>query len=79
MNNTAQKISPFFVNDDPLITRKIAAAYLGLMTEKTIDKWRWQGKYPELTPTFIGSRVFYRKSVLDAFIQMRTPKARSQS
>jgi hypothetical protein len=80
MNNTApaelpgpvQPASSF--NDDPLFTRKNAAAYLGLKSEKTLDSWRSESRrrHPELTPTFIGGRVFYRKSVLDSFIKSRT-------
>jgi excisionase family DNA binding protein len=62
------------VNHDPLLSMTESAQYLGL-SKKTLDKWKREGKYPELSPTFLGTRVFFRKSVLNDFIEARTRKA----
>ena len=56
-------------NDDPLLSRPEAAAYLGLSV-KTLATWASSGRY-ELKMHKIGSRVKYRKSILDRFIADR--------
>ncbi|MCC6977010.1 MAG: helix-turn-helix domain-containing protein [Candidatus Melainabacteria bacterium] len=72
----SQSPAPFRVqtqNDDPLLNGDLSAEYLGLEGgRKTLDKWRSEGRYPELVPTRVGRRVFYRKSALEAFLKART-------
>jgi excisionase family DNA binding protein len=56
-------------NQDPLLSRRDAARYLGL-TEKTLATWASTGR--QILPMVkIGGRVKYRKSVLDKFIAER--------
>lgn len=52
------------------MTRDQAAAYLGVK-KATLNCWAVTGKY-NLPFQRIGSRVFYLKSDLDAFIERRT-------
>lgn len=59
-------------NDDPLLTERQAAEYLGLKNHKTLTLWRATERYPMLTVTRIGRSVRYKKSVLDSFITTRT-------
>ena len=54
-----------------LRTPKFASQYLGGIAEQTMAKWRCSGSV-ELPFVKIGSRVFYRQSALDAFIESRT-------
>jgi excisionase family DNA binding protein len=56
-------------NTDPLLSRDEAAKYLG-MQPKTLAVWASTGRH-DLPMLKIGSRVKYRKSVLDAFISSR--------
>lgn len=46
-----------------------AAAYLGGIVVGTLAKWRHFGNGPEYVR--IGSRIFYEKSALDAYIASR--------
>lgn len=57
------------VNNDPLLTRAEAAVYLGLSV-KTLACWASTGRHM-ITMHKLGSRVKYKKSVLDAFIAER--------
>jgi hypothetical protein len=58
--------------DDPLYTDQEAARYLNV-GRKTLAVWRCRERYLDvLTPTYIGTSVRYRKSVLDRFIDWRT-------
>lgn len=51
------------------LNNKEAAHYIGV-TEHTLDVWRCTKRY--LIPYLkIGSRVFYRRSDLDAFLNSR--------
>jgi excisionase family DNA binding protein len=59
-------------NQDPLFSRPEAALYLGLSV-KTLAAWASNGRYI-IKMHKIGSRVKYRKSVLDAFIAEREVK-----
>lgn len=60
-------------NEDPLFTLKESAKYLNLKTEKTFSVWFQRGTYANLLkPVTIGRRRFFRKSVLENFIQART-------
>lgn len=54
------------INQDPLLSRREAAKYLGI-AEKTLAMWA-STKRQKLPMIKIGSRAKYRKSVLDAFI-----------
>lgn len=56
--------------DQVLLTRKEAAAYLGVTTQ-TLAIWKCTGRY-SLPVVKIGRLAKYRKSDLDAFIQSRT-------
>jgi hypothetical protein len=58
--------------NDPLFTRTESARYLGLKNRHTLSVWLCNGRYPELTPTRVGRRVFFRQSVLDAFLVAHT-------
>ncbi|HEY8037833.1 MAG TPA: helix-turn-helix domain-containing protein [Methylobacter sp.] len=59
----------FVDNQDPLLSRRDAAKYLGL-TEKTLAVWASTGR--QILPMIkIGGRVKYRKSALDKFIAER--------
>lgn len=57
------------INNDPLLTRAEAAIYLGLSV-KTLACWASTGRHM-ITMHKMGSRVKYKKSVLDAFITAR--------
>ena len=50
----------------PLLTRKEAAAYLGV-TQQTLAIWKCTGRY-DLPCIKIGRLVKYRRSDLEAFI-----------
>lgn len=54
---------------DPLLSRKEAAAYLGL-AERTLAIWAVTGRYG-LKMIKIGRLAKYRKSTLDRFINER--------
>ena len=56
-------------NQDPLFSRPEAAAYLGLSV-KTLACWASNGRH-HLACIKMGSRVKYRRSVLDKFITDR--------
>ncbi|MGZ8945665.1 MAG: helix-turn-helix domain-containing protein [Methylococcaceae bacterium] len=56
-------------NHDPLLSRPEAAIYLGLSV-KTLAAWASNGRH-ELKMHKMGSRVKYRRSVLDQFIAER--------
>ncbi|MDO8844117.1 helix-turn-helix domain-containing protein [Methylicorpusculum sp.] len=53
-------------NEDPLLTRREAAKYLGI-AEKTLATWASTGRQ-NLSMIRMGSCVRYRKSDLDQFI-----------
>ena len=53
-------------NMDPLLSRQEAAVYLNLSI-KTLATWASTGRQ-ELKMHKLGTKVMYRKSVLDAFI-----------
>jgi excisionase family DNA binding protein len=55
---------------DPLLTPPEAAAYLGV-TQNTLSVWRCVGRY-NIQFVKVGRLVKYRKSALDAFLDMRT-------
>ena len=54
------------MNPDPLRNEIETAEYLGGISVKTVQKWRWKGEGPRFTK--LGGRVLYRQSDLDAFI-----------
>lgn len=55
-------------NDDPLLSRKEAAAFLGV-TVGTLETWAWDKRY-DLPVTKIGKSLCkYRLSVLKKFIE----------
>lgn len=56
--------------DQVLLTRKEAAAYLGVTTQ-TLAIWKCTGRY-SLPVVKVGRLAKYRKSDLDAFIESRT-------
>jgi hypothetical protein len=60
--------------DDPLYDDEQSSLYLSLKNKKTMAVWRSLGRYPELTPTFVGKSVRYKKSVLQKFLDSRTRK-----
>ncbi len=55
---------------DDRLTRREAAEYLGV-SPGTLAVWAATGRYP-LPFVRVGSRVYYRRSDLDAFIASRT-------
>lgn len=59
-------------NSDPLFDLRNTARYLGIRNHRTISVWMSTKRFPQLTPTYIGRRVFFRKSVLENFIKLRT-------
>ena len=68
-------------NMDPLLDLQESATYLGLKNPRTITVWLSDLKTGNkevfeaarmLTPTRIGRRVFFRRSVLEKFIEART-------
>jgi hypothetical protein len=72
MNNHAAAL------DDPLFNDRETAAYLRIHP-RTPAQWRQRRRFTDvLPPIYIGSRVFYKKSSLDAFIASRTIKAVAQ-
>lgn len=62
---TAAKLNP-----DPLLTPKEAADYIGV-TVQTLSVWRSTRRYP-LPFVKAGSKVFYRRSALERFLESRT-------
>jgi excisionase family DNA binding protein len=69
-NNNNNKIVPFQKFQSELLSRKEAAAYLGL-TEQTLAVWKCTKRY-DLPVVKIGRLVKYKKSDLDKFIEKRT-------
>jgi excisionase family DNA binding protein len=57
-------------NPDPLLTRRQAAAYLGV-TENTLAVWACTQRYP-LKFIKVGRLVRYRMSDLESFLRQRT-------
>ena len=55
---------------DGRLSRRDAASYLGL-AEKTLAMWALNGKGPRQVK--VGSRVFYFKDDLDAFVRGEAP------
>jgi excisionase family DNA binding protein len=66
--NTAKAI-PQHVNNNQLLSRREAAAYLGI-AENTLAIWKCQHRY-DLPYVKVGRLVRYRKIDLDAFIAKR--------
>ena len=60
----------FLQTNRELLTRKEAAAYLGI-SEQTLAVWKCTGRY-NLPCVKTGRLVKYRKADLDAFITKRT-------
>lgn len=56
--------------ESDLLTRKQAAAYLGI-AEQTLATWKSAQRY-DLPVVKVGRLVRYRRSELDAFIRRRT-------
>ena len=56
--------------NNPLLTEKeIEEQTEGKVKAVTLRNWRSQGKYREELPYIkLGSRVYYRRSVLEAFL-----------
>jgi excisionase family DNA binding protein len=61
---------PTIRNDDPLLSKPEAAAYLSI-AEQTISNWLATGRY-KLPYVRVGRLIRFRKSDLDAFIARRT-------
>ena len=55
------------VNDD-LMTRKELAEYLKV-SPNTINRWKIEGKYPDLPEIKIGRILRYRLSEIDAWME----------
>ena len=55
-------------NPNVLLTTKQAADYLGLENHSTLYAWKFHKRY-HLPYVKIGSKVMYRQSDLDAFIE----------
>lgn len=70
MNNIHSGGSPMNHPGGGLLTRKEAAAYLGI-AEMTLSIWKSTGRY-NLPVVKVGRLVRYKKSDLDAFIDRRT-------
>jgi hypothetical protein len=51
---------------DPLLDEDAAAAYLGKLSVRTLQRWRAERKGPPFVK--IGRSIRYRKSGLDAFL-----------
>lgn len=68
INNKQGQVAPVNSKTEPviLLTRKEAAAYLGI-AEQTLAVWKCTGRY-YLPCAKIGRIVRYRKSDLDGFI-----------
>lgn len=61
--------------EDPLLDPEPSAEYLGNSTS-TLAKQRMRGDGPEYVK--VGSRIRYRKSALDKYIEQRTFKNTGQ-
>jgi excisionase family DNA binding protein len=62
-------------NEDPLLDYSEADSYLRL-PKGTTKNWISEGRYEKvLTPTRLGRRVFFRKSVLERFLKACTVSA----
>jgi hypothetical protein len=59
----------------PLLPARAAAAYLGGMSEGTLENWRISGKGPNFVQYHEGGPVFYKISDLDRFIEAHTRAA----
>lgn len=55
---------------DERLPHKESAAYLGI-TSDTLNVWRCEKRYP-IPYIKVGSKVFYWKRDLDAFLESRT-------
>lgn len=65
-----EAIPGYTINGDPLLNEAEAAAYLSL-SPSTLTKWRSQ--YPDrLSFVKVGTRVRYRRSTLDNYINQQT-------
>lgn len=68
--DTAKSILSQPIETDPKYSNNRAAQYIGVRPQ-TLAVWRSTGRYgiPYLK---VGRKVFYRKSVLDAWLKSRT-------
>lgn len=66
------KTPTYLSNPDPLLSPQNVSDYMGgTPTPQTLAKWRAQ--FPDRLPYIkIGSRVRYRKSVIDAYLAAQT-------
>lgn len=64
-------MNAFNENEDILLKPKEAAKFLLLDNEKTLANWRSTKRYP-LPYLKVGGRVLYRRSDLQAFLELRT-------
>lgn len=70
-------LAPVVAKSDPLVPRTQAAEQLNIKPH-TMAVWATRGTGP--APTKIGSRVFYRKSELDRFLDENTaPRRRTNN
>lgn len=60
-----------------LMPPEAAAEYLGGIVVSTLAKWRHFGGGPEYVR--IGSRIFYEKAALDAYIASRRRRSTSEA
>lgn len=58
---------------DALLTRKEAAAYVGV-TEGTLAVWHCEQEHDDLPVVKVGRSVRYKQSDLDAFLERRTKR-----
>ena len=62
-------------NKNPLLTSVEAAAYIHVRPQ-TLSVWRCQKTHPELPYIKVGSRVMYRQSHLERFLDSQTVGSR---
>lgn len=64
---------PNITNQDPLMNRKEAAAYIGLKNPNTLSVWDCTKRH-DLKPIKVGRSVRYRRSNLDKYLESRLRK-----
>jgi excisionase family DNA binding protein len=67
---TTLSLESFIANARNLLSNEEAAAYIGV-TPSTMQVWRSTGRF-KIRHIKMGSKVLYRQSDLDAFLESRT-------
>jgi excisionase family DNA binding protein len=75
--DTAKYIQSRPIETDRKFTNDEAAEYLGVQSQ-TLSVWRCTGRY-DIPYLKVGRKIYYRQSVLDAWLESRTVSHTGQS